>query len=212
MRNNSYKTKKVTKRFKNQAFEYMDAVYNIALHLSKNRCDAEDLVQETYLKAYLYFDSFREGTNLKSWLFKILYNNFVNHYRRESRAPQCLEYIQEVVSDENEVIFQQEYEASENLNLREDCRRQFEDEIYFAVDRIPECYSRVLLLVDVHGLSYKEAAAILKCPLGTVMSRIFRARKMLRPSLKRYAVQNGYIQAKLRRNDVYKESLMPGRL
>lgn len=194
MSNNPIKTKQGVSKFKKLAFEYMDAVYHIALHLSKNKWDAEDLVQETYLKAYLYFDSFREGTNLKSWLFKILYNNFINQYRKQARAPQCIEFVQEIARDDGDDFDLADYEDYGDLDFKEDCKEQFGDEICAAITRIPECYGRVLLLVDVHGYSYKEAATILKCPLGTIMSRIFRARKMLRPSLKKYAIQHGYIQ------------------
>ena len=153
--------------FAQKAIPYMDPLYSHALRLAKNPADAEDLVQETYLKGYKAYESFNEGTNLRAWLFRILTNSFINTYRKKQRS-----------FDEHEVEDIESAYLSTNLNTSSS--RQFgnsaedalferltDDEIQIAVDSLPSSYKQVVLLADVQGFSYKEIAEILDCLLYT---------------------------------------------
>lgn len=182
----SHKTNNRKNRFEEVALDYKDALYNRAYYLTKNKFDAEDLIQDTYMKAYRYFDSFEEGTYFKSWIFKILYNNYMSFYSQKAKTNQQVDfdYFLETHSGrESEEDFQPE--------RLED---QIDDEIYRAIKNIPSYYSIVVILVDLYQLSYEKAATLLNCPIGTVMSRLFRARKRLRKSLSNYGKKYGYQQ------------------
>lgn len=174
-------------KFENIAFDCINDLYNKALYLCQNKVDAEDLVQETYLKAYRFFDSFEEGSNFKAWIFKILYNNFISQYRKKSRMPNSLDF------DDIVERYSSDSEEDDYVYVEDQLDVYFDDEIYTAIERIPQCYSIVVMLVDVYGLSYKEAAVILDCPIGTVMSRLCRARKKLRRSLLSYGRKYGFV-------------------
>ncbi len=167
-------------QFEALAFDYMDRLYRAALYLTKDKRDAEELVQETYLKAFRFFASFREGTNFRAWLFKILHNNFYSHYRLRRRRPPRVDFA----LVERQQGAQSYPEAAEPRSGA--FRDLFDDEISHALARLPTVYRAALLLVDVNGLSYQEAASILNCPIGTVMSRLARGRRRLRWLLRTY--------------------------
>ncbi|PYQ62085.1 MAG: RNA polymerase subunit sigma-24 [Acidobacteria bacterium] len=163
--------------FEKAAMPYVDSLYNTAYRMTRNSEDAEDLVQETYLKAYKYYDKFEEGTNFKAWLFKIMKNTFINNYRKKKLTPHKIDFSEIEESYERE-IFQD--------MMDEDVKR--------ALDSLPHDYKMVVLLADIEGFSYKEIAEILDCPVGTVMSRLYRGRKMLERTLLEYARKYGYIR------------------
>jgi len=180
------------REFEALALEHMCALYNTALKLTRNELDAEDLVQETYLKAFRFFDKFQRGTNFKAWIFKILMNSFINKYRKDSRAPQRVEfdkveYFLEHDASEEPTKFRGTYDESLYSDL-------FDDVIQEALDRLPEDFRTVVLLSDIEGFSYKEIAQIVGCPLGTVMSRLSRGRHLLRRQLAGYAREQGYVK------------------
>ncbi|MBT94868.1 MAG: RNA polymerase subunit sigma-24 [Acidimicrobiaceae bacterium] len=172
--------------FAEKAMPYMDQLYSHALRLTKNPSDAEDLVQETYLKGYRSFESFNDGTNLRAWLFRILTNTFINVYRKKQRSFD----EQEVEDIESAYLFNNVGTSSNNqLGISaEDAlfERLTDDEIQIAVDSLPGSYKQVVLLADVQGFSYKEIAEILQIPDGTVMSRLHRARAKLKHQLLDY--------------------------
>ena len=169
----------------NTALEYMDALYNAALRMSRNSSEAEDLVQDTYLRAYRFFDRFQKGTSMKAWLFKILKNTFINNFKKQSRAPEHVDFDRLRLS-ENEPASSDDPEV-------ELFYRIFGDEFTNAVDDLRAEFRLVILLSDVEGFSYKEIAEIIDCPIGTVMSRLHRGRKLLRSSLREYAKELGYV-------------------
>jgi RNA polymerase sigma-70 factor, ECF subfamily len=163
------------------ALPYMKSIYNTALRLTRHPENASDLVQETYLRAYRTFANFTPGTNCKAWLFTIMYSIFVNKYRKEQREPVSISI------DELEEKYQRALATWDPPHLEE-----VGTEVNQALDRIPESFRSAVLLVDVEELSYEEAAAILNCPLGTLRSRLFRARKLLFLELQPYARKKGY--------------------
>jgi RNA polymerase sigma-70 factor (ECF subfamily) len=179
--------------FEAAAMPFVDALYNTAYRMTRNSEDAEDLVQETYLKAYKYYDKFAEGTNFKAWLFKIMKNTFINNYRKKQQVPPQSDFADIEESFESQVsdqhkrkIMDPEEELLENV-LDEDVQR--------SLDELPPDYRMVVLLADLEGFSYKEIAEILEVPVGTVMSRLYRGRRLLEQEMLRYARDHGYIPA-----------------
>ena len=169
--------------FAEKATPYMDQLYSHALRLTKNPADAEDLVQETYLKGYKAFNSFKDGTNLRAWLFRILTNSFINAYRKKQRS-----FDEQEVEDIEafNTLSSADYSSNTHLGISaEDAlfERLTDDEIQIAIDSLPGTYKDVVLLADVQGFSYKEIAEILDVPDGTVMSRLHRARAKLKDLL-----------------------------
>ena len=170
--------------------ENLNGMFSLALRMTRNQLDAEDLIQDTALKAFRYFHKFDRGSNFRAWIYRILTNNFINFYRKNQKQPTQIEI-------EN-VSFKLKQEGAgfwNRLNDRNngfDYDDLFDDEINAAIDKLPGEYRIVLLLADVEGLSYKEISEVIAHPLGTVMSRLHRGRKMLQRSLRRYAVENGY--------------------
>ena len=169
--------------FAEKATPYMDQLYSHALRLTKNPADAEDLVQETYLKGYKAFNSFKDGTNLRAWLFRILTNSFINAYRKKQRS-----FDEQEVEDIEAIntLSSADYSSNTHLGISaEDAlfERLTDDEIQTAIDSLPSTYKDVVLLADVQGFSYKEIAEILDVPDGTVMSRLHRARAKLKDLL-----------------------------
>ena len=181
--------------FAEQAMEYMPQLYSAALRMTRNAADAEDLVQETYLKAYRGFDRFEEGTNLRAWLYRILTNTFINMYRSKKRRPT------ETELDEGEDLYLYRrlggLEAARATRSAEDELMDFftESEVKDAIESLPEQYRLVVLLCDVEGFSYKEIAEWLEIPIGTVMSRLHRGRKALQKQLYEFAVERGLTEA-----------------
>ena len=182
-------------RFADLAMPYMDALYSAALRMTRNPSDAEDLVQETYLRAYRGFGGFKEGTNLKAWLYKILTNTFINTYRAKKRRP-----------DETELDEAEEYALYRRIGGLEAAaaERTPESEVLDAMpdamvkealEALPEQFRIAVLLADVEGFSYKEIAEIMDVPVGTVMSRLHRGRRQLQTRLLDYAREHGLVPA-----------------
>jgi RNA polymerase sigma-70 factor, ECF subfamily len=175
-------------QFEVTALPFMRSIYNTAMSLTRRPEDASDLVQETYLRAYRTFANYCPGTNCKAWLFTIMYSIFVNKYRKEQREPES------VSVEELEEKFHRSLTAAEWDPYSEQDAGVIEAEVAQALNKLPENFRLAVLLVDVEEMSYEEAAAILNCPLGTLRSRLFRARKLLFVELQAYAQRKGYRQ------------------
>lgn len=173
------------KEFEELAIQHMDSLYSVAMRMTRDATEAQDLAQDAYLRAYRFFDKFEKGTNFKAWLFKILKNIYINKYRKESKAPQMVD-----ISGVEASNSLQAEKTPENYIFD----RLLDDDITNAVDALPEEFREAIMLSDVEGLSYKEIAEALSCPIGTVMSRLHRGRKLLRKSLYEYAKKYGYIE------------------
>ena len=193
--------------FESMAMPFMDQLYSHALRLTKNSSDAEDLVQETYLKGYREFSSFKEGTNLRAWLFRILTNSFINNYRKKQRG-----FEEEDFDEVDDLYLHRRLGSIQNSTLgmsAEDMlfERLTEDEIKDAVENLPTQYREVVLLADVQGFSYKEIAEILEVPDGTVMSRLHRGRAKLQKDLLEFASKRGLLVGSSQMNSY--EELLP---
>lgn len=181
--------KELQRRFEEQALPLLDQLYGGAMRMTRNPQDAEDLVQETYLKAYNSFGSFKQGTNLKAWLYRIMTNSYINSYRKAKRRP--------TESSADELSDFQLYTTSghDSTGLEsaevEALRRMPDSAISQAMNDLPEDYRMVVYYADVVGLAYKEIAEVMGTPLGTVMSRLHRGRKLLRSALKNVAKEHG---------------------
>jgi RNA polymerase sigma-70 factor (ECF subfamily) len=178
--------------FIEQAMEYMPSLYSAAMRMTRNPADAEDLVQETYLKAYRAFGSFQEGTNLKAWLYRILTNSYINIYRAKMRSPEIddLEDVEDFYLyhrlKQDQTVFGKSAE-DEALDLFTD------DEVKEALESLPENFRIPVILADVEGFSYKEIADIMETPVGTIMSRLHRGRKALQKALSQYGLEKGLL-------------------
>jgi RNA polymerase sigma-70 factor (ECF subfamily) len=179
--------------FADEAMPFMPGLYAAALRMTRSPADAEDLVQETYLRAYRGFGGFEAGTNLKAWLYRILTNTYINTYRARKRRPE------ETDVDEVEDLYL--YRRLGGLEAA-DAGRSAEDELFdwftddevkHALEALPEQFRLAVLLADVEGFSYKEIAEILDIPIGTVMSRLHRGRKSLQKQLFEFAAANGLV-------------------
>ncbi|HEX5760661.1 MAG TPA: sigma-70 family RNA polymerase sigma factor [Thermoanaerobaculia bacterium] len=178
--------------FEAAAMPFVDALYNTAYRMTRSPEDAEDLVQETYLKAYRYYDKFEEGTNFKAWLFKIMKNTFINNYRKRQQSPAFSDF-----ADIEESFESQLNEASprQNKNPEEELLENVLDQdVQLALDRLPPDYRMVVILADLEGFSYKEIADILEVPVGTVMSRLYRGRRLLEAAMLEFARDHGYLR------------------
>ncbi|WP_157045320.1 sigma-70 family RNA polymerase sigma factor [Corynebacterium riegelii] len=176
-------------RFTEEAMPLLDQLYGGALRMTRNPQDAEDLVQETYLKAYSAFDSFKPGTNLKAWLYRIMTNTYINNYRKMKRRP--LETSAEDVTDSQ--LYTSSSHDSTGLESAEveALKMMPNSRISDALNSLNEDYRMVVYYADVEGLAYKEIAEVMEIPLGTVMSRLHRGRKQLREMLKDVAHEQG---------------------
>ncbi len=174
--------------FEQEALPYMDSVYHFAYNLTGNGEDARDLLQETYLKAFRFFDSFQRGTNCKAWLFQISKNSFINRYRKQSREPDKVRY------DDIEDFYETLRPVFADANNLEEAlfNTLLDDEVTAALQSLPEAFRSVLILSDIESMTYEEIAEILDCPIGTVRSRLHRARKILRDQLYFYAKNKGF--------------------
>ena len=180
--------------FADQAMQHMDSLYAGALRMTRNPADAEDLVQETYLKAYRGFGSFEEGTNLKAWLYRILTNTFINRYRQQKRRPDETD-----LDDVEEFYLYRRLGGIDEARISKSAEDQLlelftDDEVKAALESLPETFRMAVLLADVEGFAYKEIADILDIPIGTVMSRLHRGRKALQKRLYEFAVGRGLIE------------------
>ena len=185
------------KEFEDIAMEHLDSLYSMAIRLVFNKEAAEDLVQETYLKAYRFFDTFQKGTNIKAWLFKILRNTFINNYRKTVNLPSEIFY-EDVESVNSNLSYKQESDSAELTDTLEtkynDLGNLMEDDVKHAIDSLPIEYKEAILLSDVEELSYNDIAEITNVPIGTVKSRLNRGRKLLQKSLWEYAKDRGFIK------------------
>ena len=179
--------------FETAAMPFLDALYNTALRMTRNTQDAEDLVQETFLKAYRHFDKFEPGTNLKAWLFKIMKNTFINDYRKRQAQPPESDFAEIEGAFESQVS----EEATQQIRTPEEeaLADVLDEDVQRALDALPPEYRMVVLLTDLEGFSYREVAEILEIPVGTVMSRLYRGRKRLESEMLRYAREHGYLRA-----------------
>lgn len=175
-------------KFQRDMTPHMEVLLNYANYLTGDRQSAEDLLQETYLKAYRFFDKFEEGTNAKAWLYRIMRNTYINEYRRVKRIPDVVQYDEQISP----------YQMNASVLGSVDEMRQriehdtFGDEIAGAIGALPEKFKSVVILRDVESLPYEEIAEALEIPVGTVRSRLHRARAMLFEKLKGYASSRGY--------------------
>ena len=187
-------TNDLTKRNHDQIFEdeflpHADALKTFAYHLTYNETDADDLVQETYLKSYRFIDKYLVGTNAKAWLFKILKNEFINRYRKKVKQPTSVE-LEEIISYHDQ---EDNNKYSSYVDLRVELyQAMMGDEITIAINSLPVDFRTVILLCDIEGFTYEEISKIIDIPIGTVRSRLHRARNMLKEKLKEYAAQLGY--------------------
>ena len=171
--------------------QYLNSLYSTALRLTKKPADAQDLVQETLLKAYKAYGKFEAGTNLKAWLFRILTNSYINIYRYKSRRPNEVD-----IENEEQMFMYHKLRGSTATDVSKSVEDEFlssitDTEIAKAIEDLPDQVREVVLLFDVEGLSYAEIAEMLKIPSGTVMSRLHRGRKALQKALIEYANENG---------------------
>ena len=185
-----------TELFEQEALKHLDALYRTALRMTRNPQDAEDLVQETYLRAYRFFDQFQPGTNLRAWLFKILTNSYINTYRKAAAEPKntSLEDTEEFS------LYHQMARELQTGSLGWDVEAQVLDrfaeaDIREAIENLPEAFRMTVLLADVEGFSYKDIAEITGVSKGTVMSRLFRGRRLLQKALWERARAAGFARA-----------------
>jgi len=183
----------LTKEEKDKIFEteflpHIDSLHNFAIFLENDDEIAKDLLQDTYLRAYKFINYYEKGTNAKAWLIRILKNTFINEYRRKSKLPTKVDFeetYQQVDDDEDG--------GTQNVDLRQEIFKDLVgDEITKAVNALPVDYRLIILLCDVEGFKYDEIAKIIDVPIGTVRSRLHRARNMLKEQLKGYAEKRGY--------------------
>ncbi|GAB2765251.1 sigma-70 family RNA polymerase sigma factor [Rhabdobacter roseus] len=175
--------------FNREFMPHIDSMYNFAFRLTMDEDDANDLVQDTYLKSFRFISSFEQGTNAKAWLFRILKNSFINDYRKKSKQPSKVDY-QEVETTYNS---EEAADASYTVDLRADAVQDLiGDEVANALNSLPVDFRTVIILCDIEGFTYEEMAKILDIPIGTVRSRLHRARNLLKDKLKNYAGSMGY--------------------
>jgi len=174
--------------FDKEFLPHADALYNFAYHLTYDIDDANDLVQDTFLKGWRFINSYQEGTNAKAWLFKILKNTFINEYRKKKLRPSEVDY-------EDFIAYQEADEATQvgNLDLRQEIfQNLLSDEMIKSINELPVDFRTIILLCDIEEFSYEEIAKIIDIPIGTVRSRLFRARNMLKDKLRDYAKTLGF--------------------
>jgi RNA polymerase sigma-70 factor (ECF subfamily) len=174
--------------FDGEFMPHIDSMYNFAYRLTFDEDDAKDLVQDTYLKAYRFINSFEQGTNAKAWLFRILKNSFINEYRKKSKQPTKVDY-QEVETYYNSD--DADYQSTTDLRA-ESVKDMLGDEISNALNSLAVDFRTVIILSDLEGFTYEEMAKILDIPIGTVRSRLHRARNLLKDKLRGYAQNMGY--------------------
>lgn len=180
---------KLNEEFEREAVPHMDSLYNFALKMTGDSDDASDLIQETYLKAFRFWDKFEKGTNCKAWLFRIMKNTYINTYRKNTKEPDKVDY--EDIENFYENI---KPSSTDSAHLEKDIYDNLlDDELSEAISSLPEDFRTVVILCDIEGYTYDEIADFVDVPVGTVRSRLHRARKMLYTKLYKYASNKGYI-------------------
>jgi RNA polymerase sigma-70 factor (ECF subfamily) len=179
--------------FERQALVHADSLYGAAYRLTRNPRDAEDLVQDSLLRAYRFWDSFEQDSNCKAWLLRIVTNTFINEYQRKKRSREVLDAATAEQDATDGVLVHadaNDKQSPEKALLD----RSVSDDVQRALDALPDDFRTAVVLCDVNGLSYKEIAEIMQCPVGTVMSRLFRGRKLLATMLRDFAQAEGYVR------------------
>lgn len=181
--------------FAEQAMEYAPQLFSAAMRMTRNRSDAEDLVQEAYLKGFRSFHTFREGTNLRAWLFRILTNTYINKYRAKQRR-----FDETDLADVEDLYLYKRMGTFEDPTIGRSAEESLmqmlpDTEVKQALEGLPENFRMPVILADVEGFAYKEIAEMLEIPIGTVMSRLHRGRKAMQKALYDYAVENGIARA-----------------
>jgi RNA polymerase sigma-70 factor (ECF subfamily) len=189
---NKTDTHNIYKEFESEAIPHMDILYNYALRMTGNSEDANDLVQETYLKAFRFWDKYEKGTNIRAWLFRIMKNSYINRYRKESKEPDTVDY-DDIANFYNTIRDQY---TNQNDLQEKIFGGLLEDDVAHALESLPEDFRTVVILSDIEGLSYEEISEFVDCPIGTVRSRLHRGRKMLQVKLFNFAKKHGYVNAK----------------
>jgi RNA polymerase sigma-70 factor, ECF subfamily len=175
--------------FELEAIPHRDVLYNFALRTTGDRDDALDLLQETYMKAFRFWDKYEKGTNIRAWLFRIMKNSYINRYRKETREPAMVDY------DDVENFYDSIRDDTTDSNdlQKKMYSNMLSDEVTQALQSLPEDFRTVVILCDIEGLTYDEIAEFLNCPIGTVRSRLHRGRKMLEEKLYDYARERGML-------------------
>jgi len=178
--------------FERVALPQLSRLYTSAIYLTKDKAEAEDLVQMTYLRAFRFFDKFATGTNVRAWLLSILRNLFINRYRQKRREPTTVDW------EKIDEVYESMVEQGENLGRGNPehhfVSQMMDDEVEAALKGLPEEFRTAIVLVDIEELSYQKTAQVMECPVGTVRSRVSRGRRMLQVALRGYALQRGLIR------------------
>ena len=175
--------------FNTEIIPHLDATYNYALRLTTDPNDAEDLVQESIVKAFRFFSSYQKGTNARAWLYRIVKNSYINNYRKQSRQPPKVDYDEIATYYEN---IRSDYSDTTDLQTQL-FRNEYDDEFKRALDELPEDFRTPLLLCDVEDFTYEEIANMLDVPIGTVRSRLHRGRNLLKEKISEVARRRGYL-------------------
>jgi RNA polymerase sigma-70 factor (ECF subfamily) len=179
--------------FERQALVHTDALYGAAYRLTRNARDAEDLVQDSLLRAYRFWDSFEQDSNCKAWLLRIVTNTFINEYQRKKRSREVLDAAT-AEQDATDGVLVHADASDRQSPERAMLDKSVSDDVQRALDALPDDFRTAVVLCDVQGLSYKEIAEIMGTPVGTVMSRLFRGRKLLAAALREFAVSQGSVR------------------
>src|SRR4030095_5194313 len=179
--------------FERQALVHTDALFGAAYRLTRNACDAEDLVQDSLLRAYRFWDSFEQDSNCKAWLLRIVTNTFINEYQRKKRSREVLDQAT-AEQDATDGVLVHADAGDRQSPERVMLDRSVSDDVQRALEQLPDDFRTAVVLCDVQGLSYKEIAEIMQTPVGTVMSRLFRGRQLLAAALRDFALAEGYVR------------------
>jgi RNA polymerase sigma-70 factor, ECF subfamily len=186
--------------FERQAMVHVDALYGAAYRLTRNARDAEDLVQDSLLRAYKFWDSFQQDSNCKAWLLRIVTNTFINEYQRRKRSREVLDAAT-AEQDATDGVLVQTSARDKQSPDQALLQASVSDDVQRALESLPDDFRTAVILCDMQGLSYKEIAEIMETPVGTVMSRLFRGRKLLAAALREFAVAEGYVKVEGNKSD-----------
>lgn len=190
--------------FERQALVHVDALYGAAYRLTRNARDAEDLVQDSLLRAYKFWDSFQQDSNCKAWLLRIVTNTFINEYQRKKRSREVLDAAT-AEQDATDGVLVQTSARDKQSPDQAMLQASVSDDVQRALEQLPDDFRTAVVLCDMQGLSYKEIADIMETPVGTVMSRLFRGRKLLAAALREFAVAEGYVKNDSKKTDAKSE-------